>query len=354
MDSFNVPGSRYYCPVNHRLSAMQNKKPTIKDIAAKAKVSKSTVSRVLNNSRFVNDKKRRAVLAAIDKLEFKPNQLARSLAGGKSLAIGVVTHEIGSPFYDLVAEGVTDGLRKTAYSPIFIDGRWDAVTEEAAIHTLLDRRVDGIILIGGNVTVKKIDKIKVQTPIVVVAREIPEWTTGNYYVDNFQGAFDATQYLIDLGHRDIAFIAGIMTHQDAIGRKSGFIAALKDSGIKFKEELFIEGDFRAPSGVLAAESLLARNVRFSAIFSSNDEMAFGARLLLYRRGIRVPEDVSILGFDDQPNSAFMTPPLTTVKQPAFELGLAGATAMVRLLENAEFEAPPFETKLVVRESVLRR
>ena len=332
----------------------KTKKPTIKDIADKAKVSKSTVSRVINNSRSVNEKKRKAVLAAMKKLDFKPNQLARGLAGGRSNTIGVVTHDIGSPFYDSVARGVAIGLGASPYSPIFIDGQWNATVEQDAIYTLIERRVDGLILIGGTVAQKKLSKIRDEIPLVVAGRDIPEWEDGCFFIDNFAGGYEATRYLIESGHHEIAFISGIKNHQDAIRRKKGYTQALKDAGIEINEALILEGDFRAPSGVLAAESLLSRNTRFSAIFASNDEMAIGARLYLYRRGIRVPEDVSVVGFDDQPTSAFVTPPLTTVRQPAFELGGVAAKALVHLLDDEPYEVPELATKLIIRESVARR
>ena len=331
-----------------------NKKPTIKDIANKAKVSKSTVSRVINNSHSVNEKKRKAVLAAMKKLDFRPNQLARGLAGGRSNTIGVVTHDIGSPFYDSVARGVAIGLGETPYSPIFVDGQWNAGVEEGAIQTLIERRVDGLILIGGSMAQKKLSKIREEIPLVVAGRDIPEWEEGCFFIDNFAGGYEATKYLIQCGHTEIAFISGIKNHQDAIRRKKGYTQALIDSGIEVNQALIFDGDFRAASGVLAAESLLGRNTSFSAIFASNDEMAFGARLYLYRRGIRVPDDISIVGFDDQPTSAFVTPPLTTVRQPAFELGGVAAMAIVQLLDDEPFDVPELSTRLVIRESVSRR
>lgn len=336
------------------MNRKHEKKSTIKDIADKAKVSKSTVSRVINNSRSVNEKKRKAVLAAMKKLDFRPNQLARGLAGGRSNTIGVVTHDIGSPFYDSVARGVAIELGESPYSPIFVDGQWKEEVEEDAIHTLLERRVDGLILIGGTVSQKKLNKFRDEIPLVVAGREIADWEDGCFFIDNFAGSYEATKYLIESGHTEIAFIGGIKNHQDAIRRKKGYTQALIDSGIEVNEALMFEGDFRAPSGVLAAESLLNRNTRFSAIFASNDEMAIGARLYLYRRGVRVPEDISVVGFDDQPTSAFVTPPLTTVRQPAFELGGVAAKALVHLLDDEPYDLPELSTKLIIRESVARR
>ena len=330
---------------------MDKKKVTIQDIAEKAKVSKSTVSRVLNKSSLVKEHKRIAVLDAMKLLDFQPNQMARSLAGGRSMTIGVLTQDIGSPFYDLVARGVTNAFSENQYSPIFADGKWNADDEEIAIDTLLDRRVDGLILIGGNMAAEELEKIKQQKPLIVVARKIAGWESNCIYVDNLKGSYEATKYLIDCGHKQIAFIAGIETQEDSQLRKMGFERALNDAGLEIDPALYVSGDFRPASGVAAAETLLATGKPFTAIFASNDEMAFGARLALYRRDIKVPEQVSLIGFDDQAISAFMTPPLTSVLQPALEMGEAAGKTMINLIDSTQLEIPKLTTQLVIRESV---
>lgn len=330
---------------------MHKKKVTIQDIAEKANVSKSTVSRVLNKSKLVKEHKRLAVLAAMKQLDFQPNQMARSLAGGRSMTIGVLTQDIGSPFYDAVARGVTAGLKETSYSPIFVDGQWNAEVEGSAIDTLLDRRVDGIIVIGGNMSAEELRQVQDQKQLLVVARDVEGWDSHCMFIDNYAAAYDATQYLIKSGHREIAFVSGIPVHQDSRRRKSGYEQALKDNGIEVNEKLCAAGDFRPESGVAAIETLLNSGEKFTAIFCSNDEMAFGARLALHRKQIDVPSQVSIVGFDDQPMSEYMTPPLTTVKQPAYELGVVAAEAMEKLLEGEQYEIPNLKTELIVRESV---
>ena len=330
---------------------MHKKKVTIQDIAEKANVSKSTVSRVLNKSKLVKEHKRLAVLAAMKQLDFQPNQMARSLAGGRSMTIGVLTQDIGSPFYDAVARGVNDGLKETQYSPIFVDGQWNAEAEGSAIDTLLDRRVDGIILIGGNISSEELSEVQKQKPLVVVARDVEGWDSNCIFIDNYAAAYDATQFLIKSGHQQIAFISGIPNQQDSQRREDGFQQALKDNNIALNEKLRVDGDFRPESGVSAVETLLQRGEKFSAIFCSNDEMAFGARLALFRNNIKVPGNVSIIGFDDQPMSEFMTPPLTTVRQPAYDMGVVAADALEKLLEGDEFVVPKLKTELIVRESV---
>ena len=332
---------------------MEERNITIDDIARKAKVSKSTVSRVLNKSTPVNREKRLAVEAAMKSLNYKPNIFARSLAGGKTFTLGVITQNIGSPFYDLVTQGVTNGVSRSEYSPVFVDAQWDSELERSAIRTLIDRQVDGLIIVGGSLDGVTLEQLRGNIPMVIVARNLKGWEQRCIAIDNVFAACTATEYLITSGHQEIAFIMGMKDHPDAVDRYHGYKKALANANIKCTEELFVGGDFSSRSGVVAMETLLLRGVSFSAVFAANDEMAFGARLALYRRGIRVPEDISIIGFDDQPVSAYVTPPLTTVAQPAREMGAAAAEMLIGILENQEFEMPHLEGKLVIRESVAR-
>ncbi len=327
------------------------KKITIQDIAESARVSKSTVSRVLNDSALVNESKRKAVLAAIRRLNYQPNAFARSLAGGRSMTIGVVTQNIGSPFYDSVTQGIIARLSGSNYSPIFVDGQWDQKIETAGIRTLLDRNVDGLILVGGFTDVPTFDQLSSTTPTVVVARELVGRAEHCIYLDNVQAGYDATKFLIDAGHRKIAHITGIKDHQDAARRYAGYKQALADANIEFDPDLVVEGNFVSQSGVLGVETLLLRGLSCTAIFAANDEMAFGARLALYRRGIRVPEDVSIFGFDNQPHSAYMTPPLTTIAQPAALMGESAAEMLLGILQGNPTEQTALKAELVIRESV---
>lgn len=326
---------------------------TIQDIADRANVSKSTVSRVLNKSSVVEDGKREAVIKAMEALNYQPNVIAQSLAGGRSMTIGIVTQNIGSPFYDTVAQGVIAGLAGTGYSPIFVDGQWQQSTESEVIHTLLGRRVDGLILIGGDIPASELDQLRKRLPVIVIGRELSGWDHQCICVDNTDAGFQATKHLIDFGHRNIAMICGIETHPDAVQRLEGYSNALADAGIELNSDLIYQGDFSAQSGVLAVNSFLARGTHFSAIFAANDMVAFGARLALHRRDIRVPADVSIIGFDDQAEAAFMTPPLTTMRQPAIEMGTAGASALLDLIGGREYELPALSIELMRRESVER-
>lgn len=331
----------------------QESKVTIADIARRANVSKSTVSRVLTGNSHVVEEKRVAINEAMAELNYQPNIFARGLVRGRSLTIGVLTQNFGSPLYDAILRNIVQRLQGTDYAPIFADGQWQPEVEKQALRTLVDRRVDGLIAVGGLIEGRTLVRMADGRPLIVVGRTVPELAGHCAAIDNVAAAYDVTQHLIDVGHRQIVHIAGDLSHQDAVDRKAGYIQALVEAGIAFNPALVVEGDFRRQSGLLGIEMLFTRGQTFSAIFAANDQMAFGARLALYRHGIRVPEDVSLVGFDDQSDSAYMIPPLTTVSQPAVEMGKISAQAILDLLEDKPVELPSLQAELVLRESVAR-
>ena len=275
------------------------KEVTIQDIAKEANVSKSTVSRVLNDTSAVHPEKRKAVLEATKRLGFKPNAFARSLASGRSMTVGVLTQNIGSPFYDAISQGVIAGLGGTGYSAIFVDGQWKRSEEVDAIRALIGRRVDRLVLIGGEVPSEELIELCNQIPTIIVARELPIDKHDCIFIDNVEGGYRATKHLIEYGHRKIAIIRGLEHHPDAIDRFAGYKKALSEAEIELDFDLILDGDFTADSGVKAIDVLIAGNKDFSAVFAANDMTAFGARLALHRLGKRVPDDVSLIGFDDQ-------------------------------------------------------
>ena len=338
--------------------ASNGNKVTILEIAEKANVSPATVSRVLRGTTRVAQGKREAVLEAVDELDYRPNVFAQSLASGQSMTLGVLTQNFGSPFYDGILQGILDGLDNSDYSPIFADGRWQTAVEEKALQMLLDRRVDGLIFVGGQLSEERLAALEGKTPFIVVARELPTLPNNCLYVNNFAAAYEATRYLINQGHRQIAHITAPMHYQNAVNdvrqRYDGYVQALQDEGIEPDPQLLVEGNLLQQSGVLAIETLLMRGRPFSAIFAANDQMAFGARLGLYRRGIRVPDDVSLVGFDDEPSSAYFIPPLTTARQPAVALGQTAAQAILDMINKKSVELPVFTAELIIRESVSRQ
>ncbi|MDB4338792.1 LacI family DNA-binding transcriptional regulator [Rubripirellula sp.] len=326
------------------------KNVTIQDIARVAGVSKSTVSRVLNGTVAVNPEKKKSVLDATKRLGFKPSLIARSLASGRSMTIGVLTQMIGSPFYDAISQGVIAGLGDTGYSPLFADGRWQVQKEADALTALVGRRVDGVVLVGGSMTSEQISEVCMGLPTLTVARRFYDQPIHSIAIDNELGGYQATDCLLRLGHQRIAMIRGIEQHEDARDRFAGYQRAMGEAGVAVDPSLVVDGDFSAESGIRAVGELLSRGCEFSAIFAANDLTAFGARLALDRNGLRVPDDVSLVGFDDQMESAFFVPPLTTIRQPAREMGKQASVAMMNLINGSGFESCLLTSELVVRES----
>jgi LacI family transcriptional regulator len=322
---------------------------TIEDIARHAGVSVSTVSRVLNKTVPVARAKREAVLGAVEALGYRPNVVAQELARGRSLAVGVLPQGIWNPFFSRLLKGVEQGLRGTAFHPLFASGEQPA-EEAQAFEMLLASRVEAIILMGGHVPDEKLVLLAQRLPIVAIGRSVRGLEHRCVRVENAEGGYKATRHLIDLGHSRIVHITGLSWHPDAIARRQGYERALAEAGMALDPALVVEGDWEEQSGLTAVERLLASGVRFTGIFCGNDQIAFGAALALFRRGLQVGRDVSLVGFDDQPSAAFSCPPLTTIRQPAVEMGMAAARAVVEELRGRGFVQPVFNTELVLRAS----
>ncbi len=326
---------------------------TLEQVAREAGVSPSTVSRILNGTAVVSDLKKQAVQDAIAKLGFVPNPMARGLAGGRTLSVGVITQAIDSPFYGAALRGIEDELDPAGYSPLFVSGHWNAAAEARCIDVLRSRRVDGIIVLTGRLTDEALAACARSLPVVVTGRNLSAPGLFSLNFDNFEGGRLATRHLIELGHQRIAFIAGDQDHPDATERLRGYRAALEAAGIAFDPALVVPGEYHEVSGLLAVNRLLDGAQRFTAIFAANDQMALGAALGLQRHSLRVPEDVSLVGFDDLPTSVYAIPPLSTVHQPAYELGRLAASAMLQLLAGAAPVAEMPAPRLIARETSRR-
>ncbi|GAB4214541.1 MAG: substrate-binding domain-containing protein [Roseiflexaceae bacterium] len=332
-----------------------NKTSTLEDIARQAGVSPSTVSRVLTGSKRVAEEKRALVLAAIERSGYSPNLVARGLVRGRSMTIGVVMQDISSPFFARMVSGIEQGLDHAEYRSMFVSTHWRAEhqdDEARSLQMLLERRVDGVIVLASSIPDQALREVAAQIPLVVVARSIPGLEQQCLAIDNREGAYRATRYLLGLGHRRIAHLAGTPGHPDAIDRLAGYRRALSEAGLAIEQNLVVEGEFTEESGLTAVEQLLVRGERFSALFAANDQMAYGAMLGLFNHGYRIPTDVSLVGFDDQFLSAYTLPPLTTVRQPSSEMGRAAAEAMLRLLNNQPPQLPHFLADLVIRKSAI--
>jgi LacI family transcriptional regulator len=327
---------------------------TLEEVARRAGVSPSTVSRILNGTARVRDSKRKAVERAIAELDYHPNVMARGLAGGRSMSVGVITQDIASPFYNETLKGIEDSIAPAGYAPLFVSGHWNQQKEAERMALLIARRVDGVIVLTGMIDDESLLGYAQRLPLVITGRHLQGPNLISIQLGNEQAAFDATTHLIELGHTRIAHIAGPQLHVDAQERLAGYRRALAAAKLPADESLIAVGDFHEASGLLAVNQLLERHSDLTALFVANDQMAYGARLALYRKGIRVPEDVSMIGFDDLPGSLYSTPPLTTVRQPVYDLGRAAGQAVLQMIEGKEVTLPPLPLQVIVRESTTRR
>lgn len=273
---------------------------------------------------------------------------------GQTLTIGVLTQAIDSPFYGMSLRGIEDGLKAAGYMPLFVSGHWDPTKEKSCIEALLARRVDGIIVLTGKLSDRMLLNFAKTIPIVVTGRALKGPRLCSLDFDNQEGARLATRHLIELGHSQIAFISGDMQHPDALERERGCRTALAEAGIAWDKRLAVAGDYHEAGGLKAVNQLLKARRPFTALFAANDQMAFGAILGLHRKRLRVPEDVSVIGFDDLPCSLYAMPPLTTVRLPVYEMGHLAALAILDLLRGLTPtpQLPPLQ--LVPRESTRRR
>lgn len=323
---------------------------TLGMVAKASGVSPSTVSRILNGTAIVSPDKRAAVDRAIAELGFVPNPIARGLAGGRTMSVGVVTQSIDSPFYGVALRGIEETLGAAGYSALFVSGHWDEAVEKRCIDTLRSRRVDGMIILNGRLGDAALKALAKTLPVVVTGRTIKAPGLGALDFNNVEGARLATQHLIDLGHRDIAHLSGDLAHPDARERLAGYRAALEAAGLPYRESLVESGGYFEDGGRDATQRLLDRGARFTALFAANDQMAFGASVVLHKQGLHVPDDVSLVGFDDLAQAAYMAPPLSTVHQASLELGRTAAQSMLALLADQKPDLALPEPRLIVRDS----
>jgi len=324
--------------------------PTIDDIAARAGVSRSTVSRLLTGTGKVSASARAAIGQAMAALDFLPSAPAKSLRTGHTGQVGVVLHDIESQFLAMVLRGIEDGLAPFGHVPVLASMKRCPHLAEDVAALLRPHRLAGLILLPCPLADSQILALAAAQPIVVAGRPISGERVCSVSLDQARGAYAATAHLLSLGHRRIAHISGPPDHSDSAGRIAGFLQAHRADGLAHDPALVVPGDFHEAGGERAAEQLLAGGHRFTALFAANDQTARGATLAFYRHGLQVPRDISVVGFDDLPSSAFLTPPLTTVRQPMRCIGLAAASRLLRLMGLAADEAPLPALELVVRDS----
>jgi LacI family transcriptional regulator len=326
---------------------------TIFDVAREAGVSYGTVSRVLNNRDHVKPETRAAVMQVVDRLGFVANQQARSLAGGRSQVIGLLLHGLSTGYSDEILRGIDAELEAANYDLMLYTTHRRKLKESAYVGTITRGMADGLLLLLPRNSAQYLDSLRARKfPYMLIDHQGRGDTKHSVGATNWQGGYDATQYLIELGHRRIGFVMGTLDLACATDRLAGYRKALEDNAIPFDAHLVCPGDFSQPSGFAAGRTLLSLPERPTAIFSSNDVMAFGVMEAARDDGLGIPDDLSIIGFDDVPQAALVHPPLTTIRQPLEEMGRVATQLLLKLISDPQADVQPvtLPTSLVVRQS----
>lgn len=325
-------------------------RPTIYDVAKLAEVSASTVSRFLNRTTFISEAKRVRIEKAIAELSYKPQYSNSDGRGGRSMTVGLLVQDADSPYSNEVVLGIERELNAKGYSALIISGHWDNKTEYHSMGILSKHGVDGIIVVNGSLNPNQFREFSGPIPVVSLGQLVQGEQLHAIKLENSVGAYMATNHLIQQGHRQIIHMMGMVAHHDAQQRLEGYKKALRDAGIPYRDEFVIYGEFNSAASEKAMLQFLDKKLRFSAVFAANDQSAYGVVQALHKRKLKVPENISVIGFDDLDVSRYFVPPLTTIRQPLLQTGAAVAQAMLSMLSGGEFDyrIPPIE--LIVRES----
>jgi len=326
---------------------------TIKHVSEYAGVSQATVSRVINGTSRVSHDKKLKVEKAIKELGYRPNSIAQALASSRTGSVGIVVPELGGPFFSGILHCLEENLRRFGYHAVVTAGSNTEQGQRESVEFLLGRRVDALILHTQHLSDDYLIALEEQgISVVLVNRFVPEMALSCIDIDNELGGKLATQHLINMGHKEIACITGPLDKSDARGRLQGYRKALEEAGLEYNETLVSEAGFTEETGVSAMKKLLKRGCEFSAIFASNDHMAFGAFEVLRSEGISVPEDVSLVGFDNILFARYLTPGLTTINFPIEQMSIEAVQLTIQKLNknkrDVNFKLSP---SLVTRNSV---
>jgi LacI family transcriptional regulator len=326
---------------------------TILDVARESGVSYSTVSRVLNGFDFVKGSTREKVLKTAERMGYVANIQARSLAGGKTQIIGLLVPGLDNGYITEIVSGIDQELAHSDYDMMLYTTHRYQGKESLYVKTIANGLADGLILLVPHNAQNYLQALPRQDfPYVLVDQIDNMYNSTTVDATNWQGAYDATAYLIKLGHQRIGFIMGAPQLNSARERFDGYRAALQHHRIAYDESLVIEGDYMTKSGYSGAKRLLSLEQPPTAIFASNDLTAFGVLDAIHETGLRIPEDISVVGFDDIPLASLAYPKLTTVRQPLVQIGQVAVRLLLEKLENPEREARrvTLATELIVRDS----
>jgi LacI family transcriptional regulator len=325
----------------------------IRTIARAAHVSVATVSRTINSVPTVNPELAKRVWRVIDELDYFPNTQARALVSGRSKLFGLIVSEITNPFFPELVQGFEDIAVANGYEILVSSTNHEPKRMSHCIRRMLERKVEGVAVMTFGIEEPLLDQLaKRKIPLVFIDIGPTRPGISLLKVDYRHGILQGVQHLAALGHKDIAFISGPVTLHSAQSRRTAFCASLKECGIAPNPAWIVEGDHTLEGGIASMEFLLAAKNRPTAVLCSNDMTAIGVLHKLYRAGLRVPDDLSVIGFDDIHIAEVTIPPLTTVQMSRFELARAAVTALRTYVEEPQNSRREYniQTDLIVRES----
>lgn len=331
-------------------------KITIKDIAKMANVSKGTVSRVINNKpEGVSEETRRRILDIIDEVGYVPNLNARSITVSETNTIGLIIPDVSNPFFSELARGVEDCSSKYGYTVFLCNSDMDLEKQKNYLTALFEKRVDGIILnTSGDFNDEKFrDKFnKLNIPVVLIDRKTKDIERyKGVFIDNEEAGYMATKFLISGGNKNIAYLAGPRSIDTSMKRLDGYDKALKEAGIKSNRDYVIFGDYTIKSGYERTLLLMEKQREIQAIFAGSDIIAIGVLKALKDMNISVPDEVEVIGIDNINISNLLTPSLTTVAQPIYEIGYKACEKLINFINNkSDKEDEYLPVKLVIRNS----
>jgi len=335
--------------------------PSIKDVAKRSGASIATVSNVLNNHRFVSEELREKVMLAVHELGYAVNPIARSLKNKRVESVGVIVSDINCVFFAPLLKGIQNVLNKAGYHMMIYDSDYEVEREIRYIQSMGASYIGGLILAGisdsepHDFFEKRIADDKTPPmPIVAIERDLTQYKIDSIMVDNLESAYNATSHLIELGCKNIITITA--PEKLSIGRErvAGYAKALSEAGMALRDELVREGDFSPISGFTAMREFIQAGITFDGVFAANDQMAVGAIRAIKNAGLRIPEDVKVVGYDNTFIASIVDPSLTTISVPNYEMGVQAAKRILNRIENpnADVQLVTMDYELIIRRSTI--
>ncbi len=324
---------------------------TIYDVAREANVSMATVSRVVNGNPNVKPATRKKVQNTIKELGYRPNAVARGLASKKTTTVGVIIPDISSIFFSELARGIDDIANMYKYNIILSNSDQNVDKEIQLINTMLEKQVDGIVFMGGKITEEHVEQFKTApVPVALAATVDPTETVPSVNIDYEKAAYEATKFLMENGHDHPAFVSAVEETPINELKYKGYERAIVDTKEQVDSSLVIKGDYTYDSGIEAAEQFIEMDNKPTAIFVASDEMALGVIHGIQDKGLRVPEDIEVFGFDNTRLATMVRPTLSTIVQPMYDIGAVAMRLLTKYMNKEEVE----ELNVILPHQIIER